>query len=124
MNKQIDFYDLKITFGGFKNTDMFTRCTISPPKTDRSIREVNCVKISSLREDINHDQTTFFLTESRLYHFYLTKVKWGLNIYRYDFFVHWQYISSHWKHKTDKKLDFQSILVLKSLLSCFRGTST
>ena len=35
-----------------------------------------------------------------------------------------QYISSHWKPKTDKKLDFYGILVLKSWLSCFRGTST
>ena len=57
------------TFGEISVQDnvnhMFIRYIISPPKTHGSITEVNCVKISSFRENINLDRTTFLLDESR-----------------------------------------------------------
>ena len=63
------FYDIKITSGWFYYTDMFIRCIISPKKIGRSLTEVNCVKISSFREKINYDRTTFLLAESHFWQF-------------------------------------------------------
>ena len=86
LNKQIDFDDFKVTLGGFKNTDMFIRCLISPSKTDRSITEVNWVKISSFRIFFNHNRTTFLLNQFHFFYYCPIEVKWrlGLNYYHFQ----------------------------------------
>ena len=64
LDKLIIFYDCEIIFGVFKDRYMFTGCIFWPPKNGWPLNEENCVRRSSFWENINHDRTTFFLTES------------------------------------------------------------
>ena len=125
LNKLIIFYDITPTFGWFEDTDMFIRCIISLTNIRSLLTEVNCVKISMFSENINHDRTTFFPAES-LFFTIFTLLKWngGPGWITIIFNVHWGILGAIVSISPIARLVFKSLFVLKSWLSCFRGTAT
>ena len=104
---------------------MFIRCIISPKKIGMCLTEVKFVKISSFSENINHDRTTFSLADSPFSPF-LPPLKWngGPSWIDITFNVHWGILGAILSTSLIPTLIFNSIFVLKSWLSCFRGTAT
>ena len=125
LNKPIIFYDIEITFWWFYDTNMFIRCIISLQKIGRSLTEVNCVQISSFREK-NQFWLDNFFAHWIPFLTICTSLKWngGPGCITNIFNVHWGILGAIVSLKFIPSLIFKSIFVLKSWLSCFRGTAT